>query len=528
MNSNTSTTTCSSGSSDDRGSSSPRKQKQLRRQPLAAREPAEYWRRVALLYAGSGAIILGNVLEWYDWTVYGYMEDVISDLFFGGKSTQAWLVFAVPFIARPFGSVVLGWVGDVLGRTVALNAAIWGMALSTVLQGCLVPHMPGATAVLIALRIISGISAGGEAAGVNTYMTEIGGKDREETIVAAVGVNNVSGSLAFFLSNAVALAVHRLPKEAQLSWAWRVPFLLAAPVGLLSVILRRRMAETEDFKEAQRASSESVESSDEEQEERTPTVGSRNPSATVVGPPETEQSGEAAMEGGIAAKPHAQAQQRSTRWEDVRAILLVLVVIAAINSCNYLPLYLVKWLRNTCNFSATSALGLAALSKIVQLVMTLPVSFVGDRFGATTSMLAGGGASMILLLPALLLVLGVVGAADLGPGEAPPAGVVAMAFMVLGMVLPAAMSFSVLPCMLYVTSLFPAQVRGRGAGIGYGLASLAGGFTPMVCSVLAQYQDWFPGLLVTVLTVPSLATIIWSRYAAGTGQLQIYQRPWLY
>merc|ERR1719343_1978302 len=143
-------------------------------------------------------------------------------------------------------------------------------------------------------------------------------------------------------------------------------------------------------------------------------------------------------------------------------------------------------------------------------------------------MLVGGGASMSLLLPAFLLVLAVVSAADLGPGELPPAGVVATAFAVLGVLLPVAMAFSVIPCMLYVTSLFPARVRGRGAGIGYGLASLAGGFTPMICSVLAKYKDWFPGLLVTMLTMPSLAALIWSRRAARTGQLQIYQRPWLY
>merc|ERR1740121_2590195 len=84
--------------------------------------------------------------------------------FFAGQHTLTWLVFAIPFLARPFGSFVLGWVGDLLGRTVALNAAIWGMALSTVLQGCLLPKRRGATTMLIALRIISGISAGGEAA----------------------------------------------------------------------------------------------------------------------------------------------------------------------------------------------------------------------------------------------------------------------------------------------------------------------------------------------------------------------------
>merc|ERR1712232_843265 len=150
------------------------------------------------------------------------------------------------------GSLVLGWVGDTCGRTVSLMISIWGMALATVLTGCLYPGMPGALVILISLRILSGISAGGEAAGVNTYMSEFGGQDKDQTIVAAVGVNNVSGALAFFLANLVSLGVHRFPKDMQLAWAWRIPFLLAAPVALLSIYLRGQMQETEEFEAAHR------------------------------------------------------------------------------------------------------------------------------------------------------------------------------------------------------------------------------------------------------------------------------------
>jgi len=105
--------------------------------PLAARDPGEYWKRVMTIYRGAGAVILGNVLEWYDWTVYGYMEDLIADVFMDGHHTATWLVFAIPFAARPLGSVLLGWVGDTFGRAAGARSgrfredSLWLMSSST-------------------------------------------------------------------------------------------------------------------------------------------------------------------------------------------------------------------------------------------------------------------------------------------------------------------------------------------------------------------------------------------------------------
>lgn len=484
--------------------------------PLAYSDPVEYLRRVEVLYRNSGPVILGNVLEWYDWTVYGYMEDVITEVFMHGSQTTTWLVFAVPFVARPLGSVLLGWLGDGSGRTVALKAAIWGMAITTVLQGCLPPHLPGAAWLLALLRFFSGLSAGGEAAGVNTYMTEVGGKDRDQTLVAAVGVNNVSGSLAFFVANAVSLAIHKLPRQQQVSWAWRVPFLLAAPLGLVSVALRRHLAETEAF-EAVRASRHAVQ-----------------PATNVPELEAVSEEGELSS-GEAAASVRAKARKARRCGGHARATLLTVVVMAAITSCNYLPLYLATWLQRACGFSATAALSLAALSKVVQLLMTWPVCYVGDRIGATLTMLVGGVASVCVMLPSFLLVLhakDTLRSDSTNLGADPLAGHEALmytiAFLVLGTVLPAIVTFYSVPSCLYMTSLFPAEFRGRGAGVGLGFASMAGGFTPIICTLLAQQKDWLPGLFITLLTLPSLVALIWSRTAASTGALPIYQRPWLF
>merc|ERR1711972_41522 len=100
-----------------------------------------------------------------------------------------------------------------------------------------------------------------------------------------------------------------------------------------------------------------------------------------------------------------------------------------------------------------------------------------------------------------------------------------VAFAVLAVALPAMVAFYNVPCTLFMTSLFPAEFRGRGAGLGLGLASLAGGFTPVICSVLARQEDWLPGVFVALLTVPSLAALWWSRRAARRRELVVFQRP---
>ncbi|CAJ1461740.1 unnamed protein product [Effrenium voratum] len=122
------------------------------------------------------------------------------------------------------------------------------MALCTVLQGCLPTQGPGVLPVLAVLRVITGLSAGGESAGVNTYMSEIGDEGHEHTLGAAIGVNNLSG--AWSDSGAVAENTSLKTWEGvhAEAWAWRVPFLLALPLGVASVVLRRRMPETEAFR----------------------------------------------------------------------------------------------------------------------------------------------------------------------------------------------------------------------------------------------------------------------------------------
>jgi len=356
------------------------------------------------------------------------------------------------------------------------------------------------------LRIISGLSAGGECAGIQTYITEMGGEDRDHTLVAAIGLNNVSGSLAFFVANLVAGAVLMLPEDDQLRYGWRIPFLLAGPVGIASAALRRRMPETEVYQQlaSDRQTRERMSSSPTSELSMLGSTSSSYECDSVAGPmPEEEHS---------------------SMFANVRAVALAIIVIVPINSCNYIAMFLAAWLKKSVGFSSTMALSISALNKFVQLVMTFPVSFFADRYGGTKVMLVGGILTSVLTLPAMLAV---EHSAEILPDHQPGVAF-AVALQILGVVLAMAVSIYLVPSNLYLTSLFPAHLRGRGVGVGLGLVSCAGGSMPMVAAALAKKAVWLPGLYVATLAIPSLLAIMWTRRAAGRGVLTVHQRAWLF
>jgi len=191
--------------------------------------------------------------------------------------------------------------------------------------------------------------------------------------------------------------------------------------------------------------------------------------------------------------------------------------------------------------SATTSLSITALSKFIQTAVTFPASYVGDRWGATSTMLAGGAATALAIIPSMSLLMWIVqnsvgetssalNSASLEPVESlsPPPHVIACAFLVLGVLLPILITFYLVPSNLYMTSLFETGHRGKGAGLGLGLASIVGGLTPMISTTLAEKAAWLPGLFVTCLVIPSLSALCWSRVAAQRGWLGVYQRACLF
>jgi MHS family proline/betaine transporter-like MFS transporter len=193
---------------------------------------------------------IGSLLEWYDFTVYGFIAPLIGKLFFPADDQVASLlaafgVFAIGYAARPIGGVVFGHVGDKLGRKPALIVSAFIMGLATLAIGILPDHRHiGALAplLLVVLRIIQGLSLGGEFTDSVVMLAEHAPNDRRGFVASWAEMGGIVGMLIG--SGVGALASSVLGESGMLAWGWRIPFLLGAVLALFAIVLRRQIAES--------------------------------------------------------------------------------------------------------------------------------------------------------------------------------------------------------------------------------------------------------------------------------------------
>ena len=198
---------------------------------------------------------IGNVLEWYDFGVYGYLVPTISALFFpSGDPTVSLLltfaVFGVGFVMRPIGSIVFGIYGDRHGRRKALSAVIFVMALSTFAIGLLPTYAQvgiAAPILLVVVRLFQGLSTGGEFGGSSAYIVEYAPQHRRGFFGSFQLVGVASGFLLGSLT--AALLNSALSQADRLAWGWRLPFLFGIAVGLVGAYMRWRVSDTPIYTE---------------------------------------------------------------------------------------------------------------------------------------------------------------------------------------------------------------------------------------------------------------------------------------
>ncbi|GFG71245.1 MFS transporter [Mycolicibacter senuensis] len=198
------------------------------------------------------ASAVGNATEWYDYGVYAVVATYLTDAFFpdtlGNLGTM--LGFAVSFVLRPLGGMVWGPIGDRFGRKSVLVATVLLIAVATTLIGVLPTYATAgwwAPGLLIALRIVQGFSTGGEYGGAATFMAESAPDAKRGTYGSFLEFGAVAG---FVMGTAVVLALEAtFTHEQMVAWGWRIPFLLALPLGVVGLVLRSRMEETPVFAE---------------------------------------------------------------------------------------------------------------------------------------------------------------------------------------------------------------------------------------------------------------------------------------
>lgn len=202
-----------------------------------------------------GASSAGTLIEWYDFYIFGSLATIISSQFFPkGNETVALLstlaTFATGFIVRPFGALVFGRIGDVVGRKYAFMVTLLIMGLATTAIGLL----PGyetigilAPILLLVLRLLQGLALGGEYGGAATYVAEHSPDGKRGFYTSFI---QTTATLGLFVSLGVILVTRlTMGEEAFSSWGWRIPFLLSVVLVLVSYFIRRRMEESPIFKQ---------------------------------------------------------------------------------------------------------------------------------------------------------------------------------------------------------------------------------------------------------------------------------------
>ncbi|MCE3551822.1 MHS family MFS transporter [Pseudonocardia sp. RS11V-5] len=209
--------------------------------------PAAQPRKAAL------AAWIGSALEYYDFFIYGTAAALVfNKVFFPAENAAAGTLlalatFGVGYVARPVGAVIIGHIGDRFGRKRVLIWTLLLMGLSTMAIGCLPSYAQAGTVapvLLVACRLLQGLSAAGEQAGANSMSLEHAPEGRRAFFTSFTLGGTQAG---FIIATAVFLPVAALPEAALLSWGWRVPFLASAVVVAFGLVIRRSLHETPVF-----------------------------------------------------------------------------------------------------------------------------------------------------------------------------------------------------------------------------------------------------------------------------------------
>jgi MHS family proline/betaine transporter-like MFS transporter len=405
-------------------------------------------------YTAILAGFIGNVVEWYDFALYGYMAGILSGLFFPDENASASLiatygVFAAGFIMRPLGSVVFGWLGDTIGRSKTMYISVTMMVLPTFILGCLPTFQSiglWAPILLVLVRIVQGLSVGGEFSSSVTYLVETAPQSRRG--LAGSWAN--SGSMLGMLlgSGAAGAVTSFLPDSAVQQWGWRLPFLAGGVLGLIAIAMRRNLPNSEHF---------------QRHHDDRPNSSPLIQSFTV------------------------------NRKQTIKAILFA----SAYGVLFYIPLvYLPEWLHRETGMALSTALHINTAATATLLVL-IPISgWLGDTILRRTHLLAGA-----MLITAVLawplyrwLVVG---------------GVTAAIVVQVVLIVLIAAPLGSAPAMF--AELFPAEDRLSGYSVAYNLGlGVVGGTTPMVATWLIDVTgiSSAPAGLLTGIAVLAFGTLL--------------------
>ncbi|HZZ52593.1 MAG TPA: MFS transporter [Pseudonocardia sp.] len=413
------------------------------------------------------AAAIGNVTEWYDFGVYAYIAPVaLVHVFFSGMpegigTIVAAGVFAVSFLIRPLGGFIFGPLGDRIGRTKVLSITVIMMALGTTVIGLLPSYSSvgiAAPLLVVLVRLIQGLSTGGEYGGAMTFIAEYTADRRRGFFGSWLEFGTLTG---YVMGGTVVFILHTtLSNDQLIGWGWRLPFLLALPLGIAGLYLRMRLEETPAFVKLLEES---------EKKEGTSTKDAL----------------------------------RSIFVDHWRTMLLAGGIVVAWNITNYmLTSYVPTYLTSTLTEHGIKGLSdrVNELSQIgVLLVLIVVITFLGrlgDRWGRKPMLMVGSIGLVVFGLPSVLLMR---------------TGSVVLTFLgllIMGLLLVcfSAIAPSTLPAM------FPTHIRYSGLSITFNIfvSAFAGTTSTVVGALVATTGDlnWPGYYLVAAGVIGAVCTYL--------------------
>jgi MHS family proline/betaine transporter-like MFS transporter len=394
----------------------------------------------------AGAI--GNLLEWYDFAVYGYFASAIGRAFFPSEDRvvqvlAAFGIFAVGFLLRPIGGALVGYIGDRWGRRTALTFSVAAMAIPTFLVGVLPGyHSLGIAApvLLTLLRMIQGLSVGGEYTTSIVFMVEHAPPGRRGTIGATACCGAIAGILAGSATGAALATV--LSTEALEAWGWRVPFIIGLFVGIAGFVLRRGI-----------------------HEEKGTTKAEGSPLLDTV------------------------------RFH--RSQVLRLAGLSVFNAVGFYVafVYIVSWLQLADGVSPARALDVNTTSMALLLPLSVAMGWLSDRVGRKPVMLAATAFAFVAAWPLFRLMHSPDASLELA-GQ-------------FGFVLAVAAYCGCQPVIMVETT--SAAVRCTAVALGYNLTlALFGGLSPLVATWLVERtgNDYTPAFMIMAAAAISFLSVL--------------------
>ncbi len=391
---------------------------------------------------------IGNLLEWYDFAIYGYFAATIGRVFFPAESPVAQVlaafgIFALGYLMRPLGGMVVGHIGDRYGRRAALTFSIAAMAVPTFLVGLLPGYQTlgmAAPILLTLLRMVQGLSVGGEATTSMVFLVEQAPPGRRGLVGSFCSLAATGGFLLGSAIGATFAAV--LPPDALAAWGWRIPFLLGLVLGIVGWWIRKVLVE-----------------------ETPPQSGHGSPLMETL-------------------RHHGRAVMRVAGITIFNAVGFYLMF-----------LYVVTWLQNVDGIPPARALEINTASMFFLLPVMLLSGWLSDRLGRRPLMLAAMILGFVAAAPCLWLM------------HHPNPALILLGQLAL--VVPAGMGLGIIPSIL--TEAVAGRVRCTAVSLGYNIAfGVIGGLTPLTAAWLVARTDvdLSPAWLFMAAAAISIATLL--------------------